>query len=338
MSIGSASLAKSDLVSRVSDECEELLSSCKGVVVAVSGGADSIALLSIMNTLCGRWSVPLTAAHFNHQLRPRAQVESEEVARFCHDRSLSYREGVPKHNFTVGNVENWARRVRYQFLEEVRKDVAADWILTAHTKNDVIETFFIKAISHKELTSINQHDERRKIFRPLLNVNRSEIEAYLVECKISWSIDDSNYDLSRLRNKVRHLLIPFLTQEFGEHLSDTLAQTAKSLAEDIDALHAASIPSVQLCNGLPFGSKEWLKCCREQLRILPDAIKWRFVEEVLLAVVGFKIGRRSAVRVASFLRSTSARLQLPGNVSLVRKGGGIVVESTQQTLDQEMET
>lgn len=328
MSIGSASLVKSELLSRISRDCEELFSSCRGIVVAVSGGADSIALLSTMNALCEGWSVPLTAAHFNHQLRPRARKESEQVATFCRDRSISYREGVPEQKFTTGNLEDWARRVRYQFLEQVRRDVAADWILTAHTKNDVIETFLIKVLSHKELSSIEQRDDRRKIFRPFLKVSRSEVEAYLIECEIAWVVDDSNYDLSRLRNKIRHLLLPFLAQEFGEHLSETLAETANSLADDIEALHAAYAPAVERCSEFEFGTKEWLKCCRAQLRDLPDSVKWRFVESVLLVKVGFKIGRRCAVRAVSFFNSTSARLQLPGNVSLIRKAGGIIVETT----------
>jgi tRNA(Ile)-lysidine synthetase-like protein len=326
--IGSASSVKDDLLFRIAGECKKLLSSSKGVVVGVSGGADSMALLSLMSELCEEWSVSLTAAHFNHQLRLRAQDESKIVAAFCRDRSISYREGVPNQRFTTGNLEDWARRVRYQFLEEVRRDVVADWILTAHTKNDVVETFLIKAVSHKEITSIEQCDERRKVFRPFLKVTRSEIEAFLTEYRIEWVVDDSNYDLSRLRNKVRHLLIPFLTQEFGEHLPETLAQTASSLAEDINALRHAYAPNVERCSELTFGTREWIKCLRAELATLPDAARWRFVEEVLLVRVGFKIGRRSALRAVSFLDSTSARLQLPGNVSLVRKAGGIIVEKT----------
>ncbi len=207
-------------------------------VVAVSGGADSVALLRALAT-CG---FAMTVAHLNHQLRGD---ESDADEAFVRD--LSTTLGIGFHSARIdvakegGNLEAAARRVRYAFLEGVATEVGATWIATGHTADDQAETVLHRLLRGTGLQGLRGIAEARppaaagglSIVRPLLNVTRAEIIAYLKSLGQSFRTDSSNADLRFTRNRIRAELVPLL-KTFNPEVVSVLGH----LAEQAEEAHA----------------------------------------------------------------------------------------------------
>jgi tRNA(Ile)-lysidine synthase len=216
------------------------------VVAAVSGGADSIALLLALDDLRKRKKLNLRfiIAHFNHNLRG---TDSERDAQFvqnlteARDFELALRIG---NISTRGNLEQNARDERYQFLREAAENVHASIILTAHTINDQAESILLNLIRGSGLEGLSGIKQKREISkdsqiilaRPLLNwAKRSDTKNFCLENKIQFTRDAMNEDLSFARVRVRKILLPML-KKFNPKIIETLSKTAWLLREDYDAL------------------------------------------------------------------------------------------------------
>lgn len=197
------------------------------VAVAVSGGADSVCLLHLLKKL----DLRLLAVHVNHKLRGQ---ESEDDAQFVTDLAakLGVESCVVERDVRDcgGNLEQEARRARY----EVFRELNVDRIATGHTKSDQAETVlfrFLRGSGSAGLAGIRPVTTG-SIVRPLIEVERSEILAYLREHGIPWREDSSNAALDFARNRIRHELLPALTREWNPALTDTLARTAEWAYEE----------------------------------------------------------------------------------------------------------
>jgi tRNA(Ile)-lysidine synthase len=207
------------------------------LVVALSGGADSVALLDALVLLRERRGLELVAAHLDHGVRP----DSAEDAEFC--RELCARLGVP---IRIGHadvraraererrgLEDAARRERYLFLRRVLGEEAADAIATAHNRDDQAETLLLRLLRGSGRVGLGAISARsRGIVRPLLTVSREDVLAYLEERGQTWREDPSNADPRYLRNRVRHELLPYLESRFNPRIKETLARTATILADE----------------------------------------------------------------------------------------------------------
>lgn len=213
------------------------------VVLGLSGGADSVALLDAMVSLAGRHRFGVVAAHLDHGLRP----ESVEDAAFC--RRLCERLGVPFHAAEAdvsararrerGGLEQAARRERYRFLRRVREETGAAVIAVAHTRDDQAETLLMRLLRGAGATGLGGMRPRvGRLLRPLLEVSREEVLAHLRDRGLGWREDPSNADLRHLRNRVRHELLPYLEARFNPALREGLARTAGLLAEEAAHLGA----------------------------------------------------------------------------------------------------
>jgi len=212
------------------------------IAVAVSGGADSTALLAALVVLRRRRRVRLVAAHLDHGLR----VDSAEDARFC--RELCLRLDVP---FRLGNadvrararrdgggLEEAARLERYAFLERVRREEDASFIAVAHTRDDQAETLLLRLLRGSGRAGLSAMRPRRgRILRPLLEVSRAQVVAYLEGRGLAWREDPSNADAAHLRNRVRHELLPYLETRFQPRIKEVLARTAGLLSEEAALLN-----------------------------------------------------------------------------------------------------
>ena len=207
------------------------------ILVAVSGGPDSLALLHTLLALREKYDLTLTVAHLDHSLRP----ESKEDARFVKEvaKSLgftSYSKRVDVAGFCKRkrlSPEEGAREVRYAFLEGVAKKARASKIALGHTLDDQGETVLMRLIrgaGPKGLEGIPP--VRGKIIRPLIEVRRREIVKYLEHDKVSFLSDPSNQDMGFLRNRVRRRLIPLLERQFNPRIIATLARTGQLLASE----------------------------------------------------------------------------------------------------------
>lgn len=218
-------------------------------VVAVSGGADSVALLrAIMACGCG----PLTVAHVNHRLRG-TESDADEV--FV--RELAATLGLPCRVQAVavaalgGNVESTARRVRYEFFAEVAAEVGAMWIATGHTADDQAETVLHRIIRGTGIQGLRGiatcsltpgTTPQAAIIRPLLTVTRADVLAYLTELGQPFREDSSNADPRFTRNRIRRELLPLL-RTFNPEVVSVLARLAEHAVEahEIITAHASAV-------------------------------------------------------------------------------------------------
>lgn len=210
-------------------------------VVAVSGGADSVALLRAFHQLGGR---PLVVAHFDHGLR---EAESDADAAFVADLAgrlgVPYRLGRGKLSADAPGLEAAARRQRYDWLAEVVADCGAGWVATGHTADDQAETVLHRLIRGTGLHGLRGMSDRSPLpvsgrglgggdwlLRPLLTVTRADVLAYLASLNQPYRDDSTNADPRFTRNRIRHELLPLL-RTFNPDAAGALNRLAEQAAE-----------------------------------------------------------------------------------------------------------
>lgn len=202
------------------------------VAVAVSGGADSVALLRLLEELRDRLGVTLCVAHFNHTLRGKESDADELfVESLAKERKIEFfcgREDVAAAARKNGwNLEDAARRLRYAFFEGLMDRGKATRVATAHTADDQAETVLARLIRGTGVTGLSAiYPVRGNVIRPLLEVRREDLRAYLVCIRQEWREDTSNADTRRLRARVRQRLMPELEKNFSESIVNTLGGLA----------------------------------------------------------------------------------------------------------------
>jgi tRNA(Ile)-lysidine synthase len=260
------------LVDRVRRRVRSLPDHACGVVAAVSGGADSVALLHAL--LAARIpSAPfaVTIAHMNHQLRGAESDADEAFVADLHSRLTTagvagltfrcHRQDVAAAALADGaNLEATARRLRYQWLTEVAGAVGARWVATGHTADDQAETVLHRLLRGTGLQGLRGIAAVRElapgvgVVRPLLQTTRAEIVAYLDSLKQPFREDSTNSDPSFTRNRIRAELLPHLAARYNPAVSRTLARLAEQVEEvysdeaaaALDLLTAAELPRAGL--------------------------------------------------------------------------------------------
>jgi tRNA(Ile)-lysidine synthase len=221
------------------------LQSSKPVVVGVSGGADSLCLLGLLNDAGYR----VIVAHFNHKLRPEAESEAEHV------RAMAEKMGAPfildsadvadyarEQGFSL---EEAARKLRYQFLFETARVRKAQAVAVAHTADDQVETILMHLMRGTGLTGLKgmppitllpEFDTEIPLVRPILHLWRSDTEAYCHERGLDFVLDASNADQTYFRNRLRHRLIPDL-ETYNPLFKKAVIRMARSLQDDNESLN-----------------------------------------------------------------------------------------------------
>lgn len=200
------------------------------IVVTVSGGPDSMVLLTLLARLRKKHRFELHVAHVNYGLRGRDSDRDERlVQEFCETHALPLSVLYPKIK-TKRNIEATLRDIRYTFFETLRQELKFDTIVTAHTMNDVAETVLMNLIRGagpvglSPLQRVHSH-----LVRPLIYCTRPEIEAFINVESIPFRTDRSNASRRFTRNRIRHELLPLL-ETFNPLIVSTLAATARHLA------------------------------------------------------------------------------------------------------------
>lgn len=197
------------------------------VIVAVSGGIDSVVLLDILST----HKQALVVAHVNHGIRP----DSNEDEQFVKDLAKSYElpfTSTRLHLHPAAS-ENTARQARYEWLEKVRAEHRASTIVTAHHQDDVLETMVINMIRGTGWRGLSSLRSTANRYRPLLQYSKAEIVAYALGHRLSWREDSTNDSFKYLRNRVRGSIIPRLTTAQRQQLL-TSYETQSKLRTQID--------------------------------------------------------------------------------------------------------
>jgi len=208
------------------------------VLVAYSGGVDSTGLVHLLLELREEWSLELFLAHFNHKLRKAAEEDEKFVRGVARNHSLPIFVGEEDVRTYARekrlNIEEAGRMLRYLFLEKIALEADAAKIATGHTLTDQAETVlirFLRGSGLRGLAGIYPAVEEM-IIRPLIDVEREEIENYLEERGIKFRIDESNFDRRFLRNRIRLELLPYLRENFEPEIVSRLGRLASILREE----------------------------------------------------------------------------------------------------------
>lgn len=202
------------------------------LVVAVSGGVDSVVLLDLLVN-SGRKN--LVVAHLDHGLRDSSASDAEFVENLAESYGLEFR-GTKITVSKEGSVEANARKVRYGFLTDVLDEFDAKYIVTGHHKNDQAETIMMnlsKGAFIKGMAGMNVICERKKVFRPLLPFTKSELIEYAKENGLKFVVDESNFVSDFDRNFVRNEVFPKLEERFSS-AQERIADTACLYRELVD--------------------------------------------------------------------------------------------------------
>ena len=302
------------------------------VVVALSGGSDSVALLRLLGELeqAGELTVA-GAAHLNHQLR----AESDRDEQFC--RGIAQGLGIPFRSEAVDvraragreglSIEDAGRRARYEFFERVADDLQADAIATGHTKDDQAETFLLRLLrgaGPRGLAGI--HPRVGRVVRPLVDISRDELRSYLASIGQTYCEDVSNADVSIPRNRVRHELLPLLQERFSPSIKDVLAREAAIARRDEDRLHQEAI-DLAASVVLRGETGDTVEVDRSALCALHPAIAVRVARLAWHQVApGRFVGFDHIERLLEFARHADGpgALSLPG-LHAVRRGPALVL-------------
>lgn len=223
-------------------EKHNLLKNGDKVLVALSGGADSVCLLKILNDLKDMYNIRLYAAHLNHMLRGEDADSDEQFAsELCKQLNIPFfSKKVNVINYAKENMqttEEAGRNLRYEFFSEICREHMIDKVATAHNQNDNVETVVMRFIRGTGLYGLAGIPYKNKnIIRPVLDLSRNEIEEYLSLNKSSFVTDKSNLEPVYLRNKVRLNLIPEIENEFNPHFKETLSGNIETFKNATDYL------------------------------------------------------------------------------------------------------
>ncbi|MFR2301415.1 MAG: tRNA lysidine(34) synthetase TilS, partial [Clostridium paraputrificum] len=223
----------------------ELLQEKEKVVVGVSGGPDSICLLEVLYRLKSQLEIELVVAHINHMLRGEEANEDEKyVNNFCMERGIEvYSKRININEFAKEqrmSTETAGREARYEFFREVMKKTNSNKIATAHNANDQVETIFMRIMRGTGLEGLTGIPVKRDsiYIRPILFLQREEIEWYCEKNNLNPRIDKSNMERDYSRNKIRLDIIPYMKENFNSDVVKVINRMADTLKEDNELIES----------------------------------------------------------------------------------------------------
>jgi len=208
------------------------------ILVAYSGGVDSTGLTNLLLELRGEWSFELFLGHFNHKLRHTADEDEQFVRRIAKKYSLPLFVGSKDVRSYARkkklNIEEAGRELRYDFLKKTALKIGGAKIATGHTMTDQAETFLMRLMRGSGLRGLGGIFPlvEGKVVRPLIQVERQDIEAYLRKKGIEFHTDESNFDRRFLRNRIRLDLVPYIKKNFEPEIISSLGRIASIIREE----------------------------------------------------------------------------------------------------------
>lgn len=301
------------------------------LLVAVSGGLDSTALLHALVRLREPLALTLTVGHVDHGLRGEGSAADARFVAdlaaglglpFACERVAPHRQRAGRSSRARPTLQEAARSLRRDALEAMRDRLGCSGVVTGHHADDQAETVLMRLLrgaSPDALGGIAEHSRDGRVLRPLLAVSRAEIEAFAVSARLAWREDASNADPRYTRNRLRADWIPRLAKDFNPRLLRALCDLAEAQRRDsewLDALTreaADSLVQRQAAGGMRIAGTGWGE--------RPEALERRLVKQLLVEAGGGRdLSRVQLLRVLRFLRQArpGTRLELPGGIRLSR--------------------
>ena len=217
------------------------------ILLAISGGKDSMTMLDLFNCFKDELKLDLVACHFNHSLREDADRDEKFVKSQCEKYGLKFyskKEDVLLYsNENKLSTEEGARFLRYKFFDEIKRAENIEYIATAHNKNDLAETVIMRILRGTGINGlVGIQSERGDLIRPILNFSRDEIEKYIEYNNIPFVEDETNFEDLYLRNKIRLNLFPILKNEYNPKILDALSRLS-NIAFDYSSISREYIAS-----------------------------------------------------------------------------------------------
>jgi tRNA(Ile)-lysidine synthase len=300
------------------------------VLIGLSGGSDSVALLFLLRELAENGKFALAGlAHVNHRLRPTADRDEA----FCRDLAARVGLRIVVHiedvkGYARGrnlSIEDAARRIRYDVMEQAAGALGADRIAIGHTQDDQAETFLLKLIRGAGLTGLaGIHPRRGRIIRPLLDVSRADLRRYLAGRGERWIDDESNDDLDNPRNRIRHVVLPELDCAANGATRPAIARAAGLVREDAEWLdELAGGRYVELAAETPDG----LAIDTAALLAEPPPLRRRILLRALRAAAGGReVGLEHVEAAMAALAGTAGGADIPGARLELRRGKLVLIQ------------
>ena len=270
-----------------------LISQNDKIVVAVSGGPDSMCLLHILLTLRKEYNLELNVAHVNHMIRENAILDEEYVKDFCQKNNLNFFvKKVDVHELSKKDrigTEEAGRKARYEFFNEVKEMTSSNKIAIAHNKNDKVETIFLNLIRGTGTYGLIGIEPKNGIYiRPLLEIERENIERYCDEFNLNPRIDESNFENIYNRNKIRNVIIPYIKKEFNPNIVNTVSRLSDIVQDEEKYFN--KIVENEYKKLVIEETNEYIKLNRKEFNDLDLIIRKKLVFYVINKLIGSTMG------------------------------------------------
>jgi len=287
------------------------------VVVALSGGPDSVALTDALLRAARKPGIRVVAAHLDHSLRKDSRADAQFCEELCDRMKVPLRSGRAQTSAKAlrdGGMEEAARLIRYSFLRRVAREENASAIVLGHTLDDQAETVLMRLVRGSGalgLSAMKAWDG--ELLRPLLETSRQAVMAHVSAHRLPYRSDPTNADTTFLRNRVRHELIPLLQQRFNPNITEALGRTARTLAEEHSALREVA---AQLLDRAAASAVSGVAFELSVLKSAPEGLGKTAIREALRRFGGLR-----SVSFVHVERLWSLALQGRGGSSLPLPGG-----------------
>ena len=218
------------------------------IVVGLSGGPDSVCLLHILSRLKEELDLEIYAAHLNHQIRRiEAQKDAFYISKLCEEMGITFfikSINVPEYCEKNGvSIEEGARKLRYEMFYEIKNNTRANKIAIGHNLNDQAETILMRMMRGTGLQGLKGIEYIRDgvIIRPILDIERNDIEEYCKQNKLNPRIDKTNLESIYTRNKIRLELIPYMKDNFNSNIIESIVRMGNSLRSDNDYIESEAL-------------------------------------------------------------------------------------------------
>jgi tRNA(Ile)-lysidine synthase len=340
------------LAQRVSHFLHKTVRAGDRVGVAISGGADSTALLLLLLELREKLGIVLSVVHFNHKLRGKASEADERfVAKLAAEHGLAFHIGhadvAAKAKREKANLEDAARRARYSFFAQLVEEGHVTRVAVAHTADDQAETVLAHILRGTGLAGLGAiHPVAGHIVRPLLDVRRAELRAYLRSRGQAWCEDVTNRDVTKMRARIRKKLLPLLEKQFQPAVVEHLATLAELAREDEAFLRGIArerfnVLTEKRDDSIGIKAADLLQPHKELTPALSKALSSRLVRQIVKNVKprgGQLIAQHVDAILALASRGQSGKsLPLPGGIEVRREGDVLVFLASGRTASNNSE-
>ena len=213
------------------------------IVLGVSGGPDSIAMLDILKDLRNKFEFEIYVCHLNHMIRGQDAINDQKyVEQYCNKNQIEFfTKNVNiieiSNNQKIGT-EECGRNARYNFFEEILEKTKSNKIATAHNKNDNAETVLMHLLRGSGISGLKgiKPIRNNKFIKPLIEYDRKEIEEYCKQKNLNPCIDKTNFENTYTRNKIRNIVIPYIKKEFNPNIIETLSRLSEVVSSEDEFL------------------------------------------------------------------------------------------------------